>query len=115
MPRVCSYSGKGFCALHGPGAKSYWKPKTRRVTDQDGVTRLKTERLYYYVCDLGPQGRGKLIKQTSISGLLSSNRGGREENSTVGEKTLLRRTTTPLEGQGDCAVSMAGITRDVGV
>ena len=86
------------------------------MTDQDGVTRLKTERLYYYVCDLGPRGRGKL-KQTSISGLLSSNRVGREENSTVGEKTLLGRTTTPSEGQGDCAcaVSMAGITRDVGV
>ena len=66
--------------------------------------------------DLGPKGRGKL-RQTNISGFLTSTRGRREGNSTVGEETLLGDRTTTTVGQESRAVvrcSMAGIKRNVG-
>ena len=108
IQRGCSYTGKGICSVHGPGAKLYWKPRTKKVIDQEGVTTLEK--------DLGPKGRGKL-RQTSISGFLTSTRGRREGNSTVGEKTLLGDRTTTTVGQESRAVvrcSMARIKRSVG-
>ena len=78
----CSYTGKGICLLHGPGAKLRWKPRMKKVTDKKGVTRLVKldERHYFYVCNLGPRvGKGTL-KQTSISmvSLHQPGGGGRE-------------------------------------
>ena len=62
-PKVCSYSkGGGICDVHGPGAKYHWRPipKEDQVPGPDG--KLKT-RLYYWVCRLGPKGRGILRQQ----------------------------------------------------
>ena len=55
---TCSYTGKRFFLLHGPGAKRYWRQKTERLTGPDGVTSLGTMRKYFYTCDFGPHGRG---------------------------------------------------------
>ena len=62
-PRVCSYSkGGGLCDIHGPGAKSHWRPirKEDQMPGPDG--KMKT-RHYYWVCKLGPKGRGILRQQ----------------------------------------------------
>ena len=103
--RECSYTGKGICSLHGPWAKLRWKPKLKKVTDQEGVTKLVKlkERKYFYVCNLGPSGRGAL-RQTSISGFLTPPRVRREEYSNVGDATLLGDRTTTTVGQESIAV-----------
>ena len=62
-PRVCSYSkGGGVCDIHGPGAKYHWRPirKEDQMPGPDG--KVKT-RHYYWVCKLGPKGRGILRQQ----------------------------------------------------
>ena len=56
----CVYRRGGDCTRHGPGAKLYWKPLRPPVAGPDGV--LKT-RKYYYSCDIGPRGRGRLRQQ----------------------------------------------------
>ena len=58
--RVCTYSkGGGVCDIHGPGAKYHWRPikKEDQVPGPDG--KVKT-RFYFWVCKLGPKGRGRL-------------------------------------------------------
>ena len=84
------------------------------MTDQEGVTKLLKlkERKYFYVCNLGPSGRGAL-RQTSISGFLTQPRGRREEYSTVVDATLLGDMTTV--GQESIAVMQydgAGIKKN---
>ena len=59
----CVYRRGGVCEKHGPGAKLYWKPLNKPAPGPGGkmVTRH-----YYYSCDVGPRGRGRL-KQTTLS------------------------------------------------
>ena len=54
--------GGGICDVHRPGAKYHWRPikKEDQVPGPDG--KLKT-RFYYWVCRLGPKGRGILRQQ----------------------------------------------------
>ena len=111
--RRCVHNKKGVCADHGPVAKWKWKPGTKKVTGEDGVTRVERTKIHYWWCDPGPKGRG-LLKQTGISRFLTSAQGRREGNLTVGDTTLLGAGTTHTEGQGSSADTMAGIKRNVG-
>ena len=99
--RKCIHTKKGVCSIHGPGAKYRWRPGTKRVTGEDGVIENVKTKIYYWLCDLGPKGRG--LQQTSISRFLSSARGGREGNQTFGDRTLLGAMNTTTEGQGNSA------------
>ena len=99
--RKCIHTKKGVCSIHGPGAKYRWRPGTKRVTGEDGVIENVKTKIYYWLCDLGPKGRG--LQQTSISRFLSSARGGREGNQTVGVRTLLGAVSTTSEEQGSSA------------
>ena len=53
--RVCSYLRLGVCRIHGPGARRCWRPIRTPAPGPGGrvVTRQN-----YYVCDVGPRGRG---------------------------------------------------------
>ena len=81
-PRVCSYSkGGGICDVHGPGAKYHWRPikKEDQVPGPDG--KLKT-RFYYWVCRLGPKGRGILRQQKlQFGGVRNQVEGDRSDDS----------------------------------
>ena len=59
--RECSYV-KGVCRLHGGGARRCWKP-VGRITNGEGKSVLKQE--YFYVCDLGLNGR--IMSQPMVS------------------------------------------------
>ena len=64
------------------------------MTGEDGVIENVKTKIYYWLCDLGPKGRG--LQQTGISRFLSSARGEREGNQTIWDRTLLgamNRTT----------------------
>ena len=111
--RKCVHSKKEVCAVHGPGAKWKWKPGTKKVTGEDGVTRLERTKIHYWRYDLGPEGRG-VLKQTRISGFLTTAWGEREGSLTVGDRTLLGPRTTLTEGQGSSADTIAGFKRNVG-
>ena len=102
----CSYTGRGICLIHGPGAKLRWKPRMKKVTDEEGVTRLVKleERNYFYVCNPRPSvGKGKL-KQTGISGFLTPPRVRREGNSTATDATLLGDRPATTVGQHSMGV-----------
>ena len=65
--RTCSYTGRGICSIHGPGAKRFWRPQTERVTSPDGEATLRTVRKYYYSCDLGPRdGSFEAVKDINL-------------------------------------------------
>ena len=55
-----------MCTVHGPGARSKWRPIRTRVVGDDGVPRYEVTRLYYYECDVGPRGRGR-FRQARLS------------------------------------------------
>ena len=61
----CSHK-KGFCHLHGDGAKKYFKYVSIKKMGPDGVMKPGSRRQTYYQCDLGQRGRGKL-RQSRIS------------------------------------------------
>ena len=95
--RKCVHTKKGVCSIHGPRAKYRWRPGTERVTVEDGVMKTEKTKIYYWLCDLGPKGRG--LQQTGISRFLSSARGGREGNQTFGDRTLLGAMNRTTEGR----------------
>ena len=66
--RVCTYRKGGVCDVHGPGAKYHWRPikKEDQVPGPDG--KLKT-RHYFWVCKLGPKGRG-MLRQMKCRGIV---------------------------------------------
>ena len=84
----------------------------KTIKDEEGVERRVKTKVYFWWCDLGPQGRGAL-RQSSMSSFLNTARVEGEGIATVGEKTLLETRTTLTEGQGRCA-NVAGIKRHVG-
>ena len=98
-PRVCTYSkGGGVCDIHGPGAKYHWRPikKEDQVMGPDGKVK---KRFYYWVCKLGPKGRGILRQQklqfggmrNQVEGGISgdsrnnNNNNGLEDSTTTGD------------------------------
>ena len=93
--KVCSYSKRGVCAVHGPGAKEHWRPIRDPVPGPDG--KLVT-RQYYWVCpkeEIGP--RGGILRQSRLSfgGMRrsSTNDEGNNDDSRC-KNTLLDSTTT---------------------
>ena len=93
--KVCSYSKRGVCAVHGPGAKEHWRPIRDPVPGPDG--KLVT-RQYYWVCpkdEIGP--RGGILRQSRLSfgGMRrsSTNDEGNTDDSRC-KNTLLDSTTT---------------------
>ena len=53
----CVYRRGGNCTTHGPGAQRYWRPLG---TPRRGPRGNMVTREYYYSCDIGPRGRGRL-------------------------------------------------------
>ena len=62
LRRYCSYTRGGICHLHGPGARRMWRPARRGARGRHGEDYT---RVYSYVCDLGPRGRG--LRQATLS------------------------------------------------
>ena len=88
--KVCTYRKGGVCDIHGPGAKYHWKPIRNPVPGPDG--KLLTRR-YYWVCEIGPKGRGKL-RQTKLSfGGMRRSTGGDDNDDSRPDNTLDSTTT----------------------
>ena len=61
----CVYLKGGICRVHGKAAKK-WKPGFKTVVGKDGKRTTEYKRIVYYVCDLGPEGWGRL-RQSKLS------------------------------------------------
>ena len=67
----CVYVVGGNCVEHGPGAKRYWHPTTRTDVGPDGIVTRTRGREYYYECNLGQRGRGRL-RQARLSSFVKT-------------------------------------------
>ena len=99
----CHHSKGGVCTIHGPGAVLRWKPAgTKVVRVENGMKKTTSTRDYYYVCDLGPLGSGKKMKQTRLSFTVMKTTKSDEDDNERGFKgepsqnQLLRRGNTTL-------------------
>ena len=86
-----------MCAIHGGPAKLRWMPNGKTMGD-DG--KLVLNKKYFYVCDLGPRGSGKKMKQTKLSFPAVKTTNG-EDNTILGLGESLEKSenTTATEGQ----------------
>ena len=87
----CQHSRGGVCHLHGPGASLHWRParRTGRGRGRGGSNGYRRE--YYYSCDLGPRGRGRL-RQSSLSFARTTNDDNNRDNTTSDDFTSTTHT-----------------------
>ena len=90
----CSYSKKGVCSIHGPGAKQQFRMVSYVKTGTDGKKTRGTIKKAYYTCDLGLKG-GRLI-QNKLSFVKTTLLGGQEIKDTA---DIDLNTSTSKEGQ----------------
>ena len=63
VDRGCQHVKGGRCLTHGEGAKLKWKPGPKTTTiGPDGKTVTRSKRIYFYKCDLGLNGGGRLVQ-----------------------------------------------------
>ena len=85
------YLSGGICTTHGPGASQHWRPKKRTTPGPRGE---RTYREYYYVCDIGPRGRG-VLRQSRLSSFVNAT----QEDRIGQDDTRTRGTSTPTVGK----------------
>ena len=99
--RKCEHKKGGICLLHGPGAKLRMRPIGPKIVSYvNGRKKTSFEKEYFYVCDLGPMGSGKKLKQTKLSFLaMKTTDGG--DNAILGLRGTLQKSenTATTEGQ----------------
>ena len=67
----CTYV-KGVCAIHGEGARKFFKPLILKQEGPDGKVTRTVRKKAYYQCDLGQRGRGGRMRQPRISFLMKT-------------------------------------------
>ena len=67
VKRDCVHDAEGVCDVHGARAKEYWRPAKGMVRGRRGSTpTMRHAKEWYWVCDLGTRGRGKMRQQSSF-------------------------------------------------